>query len=54
MDIIESEMGYLGFYETEAYGISWKVREEIISSRAPVDFGSMMSALSRVPKWPHF
>ena len=26
MDIIKSEMAYLGYASTESYGISWKVR----------------------------
>ncbi|CAM9124777.1 unnamed protein product [Ascophyllum nodosum] len=26
MDIINSEMGYLGFFDSESYGLSWKVR----------------------------
>ncbi|CAN0304316.1 unnamed protein product, partial [Ectocarpus sp. 4 AP-2014] len=26
MDIIDSEMGYLGYDASEAYGITWKVR----------------------------
>lgn len=25
MDIIESEMGYLGYDDSESYGITWKV-----------------------------
>ncbi|CAN0386861.1 unnamed protein product, partial [Pylaiella littoralis] len=26
MDIIDSEMGYLGYPESESYGVTWKVR----------------------------
>ena len=26
MDIIKSEMGYLGFFDSESYGLTWKVR----------------------------
>lgn len=26
MDIVRSEMGYLGYYGSEAYGLTWKVR----------------------------
>ncbi|CAM9672153.1 unnamed protein product, partial [Discosporangium mesarthrocarpum] len=26
MDIINSEMGYLGYYQSESYGLTWKVR----------------------------
>lgn len=25
MDIINSEMGYLGWFESESYGLTWKV-----------------------------
>lgn len=25
MDIISSEIGYLGYYESESYGLTWKV-----------------------------
>ena len=25
-DIINSEMGYMGWYDAESYGLSWKVR----------------------------
>ena len=26
MDIVDSEIGYLGYYGSEAYGLTWKVR----------------------------
>lgn len=26
MDIINSEMAYLGFHDSESYGLTWKVR----------------------------
>ena len=26
MDIIGSEMGYLGWFDSESYGLTWKVR----------------------------
>ncbi|CAN0409524.1 unnamed protein product, partial [Laminaria digitata] len=26
MDMVDSELGYLGYFGTEAYGITWKVR----------------------------
>ena len=26
MDMEDSELGYMGYYATEAYGLSWKVR----------------------------
>lgn len=25
MDIVKSEMGYLGYHDTESYGMTWKV-----------------------------
>lgn len=25
MDMVESELGYLGYWNTESYGITWKV-----------------------------
>lgn len=25
MDIVSSEIGYLGYYDSEAYGLTWKV-----------------------------
>lgn len=25
MDIIHSEIGYLGYYDSESYGLTWKV-----------------------------
>lgn len=25
MDIVKSEMGYLGFHDSESYGLTWKV-----------------------------
>lgn len=25
MDIVSSEMGYLGYYDSESYGLTWKV-----------------------------
>lgn len=27
MDILNSEIGYLGYYDSEAYGLTWKVSE---------------------------
>ena len=32
MDIEDREMGYLGFYDGESYGLTWKVRSEHHSS----------------------
>lgn len=26
MDIVSSEMGYLGYFDSESYGLTWKVR----------------------------
>lgn len=26
MDIVNSEMAYLGYYDSESYGLTWKVR----------------------------
>lgn len=26
MDMVDSEMGYLGYDETESYGLTWKVQ----------------------------
>lgn len=26
MDIINSEMGYMGWFDSESYGLTWKVR----------------------------
>lgn len=26
MDVIDTEMGYLGYHESESYGLVWKVR----------------------------
>ena len=31
MDIEDSEMAYLGFYDGESYGLVWKVREKKIA-----------------------
>ena len=28
MDIEDSEMGYLGYHDSESYGLTWKVRQE--------------------------
>ncbi|CAB1099946.1 MEP1 [Ectocarpus sp. CCAP 1310/34] len=28
MDIINSEMGYMGFFDSESYGLTWKVRRQ--------------------------
>ena len=28
MDIVDSEMGYLGFQDSESYGLTWKVTED--------------------------
>lgn len=25
-DIVKSEMGYMGFHDSESYGLTWKVR----------------------------
>ena len=30
MDIVDSEMGYLGFHDSESYGLTWKVGHESI------------------------
>ena len=30
MDIEDSEMAYLGFYDGESYGLTWKVGSDII------------------------
>lgn len=26
MDMVDSELGYMGYFGTEAYGITWKVK----------------------------
>ena len=31
MDIVDSELGHLGYDETEGYGISWKVKKNALS-----------------------
>lgn len=28
MDIIDTEIGYLGYFESESYGLTWKVRKQ--------------------------
>ena len=30
MDIEDSEMGYLGYHDSESYGLTWKVRQETV------------------------
>ena len=30
MDIEDSEMGYLGYHDSESYGLTWKVRGETV------------------------
>lgn len=30
MDIINSEMGYMGFFDAESYGLTWKVRRQAV------------------------
>ena len=29
MDIVDSELGYLGYDSTEAYGVTWKVTRDV-------------------------
>lgn len=31
MDIVSSEIGYLGYKASEAYGLTWKVRRNVFS-----------------------
>lgn len=31
MDIVSSEMGYLGFHDSESYGMTWKVSCMLLS-----------------------
>lgn len=42
MDVISSDMGYLGYYAAESYGLVWKVRGETAEIFAAVDvFGDI-------------
>lgn len=38
MDIIDSEMGHLGFFDSESYGLTWKVRGFCVDKSNPEVF----------------
>lgn len=38
MDIIDSEMGYLGYFDSESYGLTWKVRGFCVDKSNPEVF----------------
>ena len=41
MDIEDSEMGYLGYHDSESYGLTWKVRQETVCSHEMIGLGVM-------------
>ena len=45
MDIEDSEMAYLGFYDGESYGLTWKVRGEGLTIMLSVCVGAMPRVL---------
>lgn len=62
MDIIESEMAYLGYFDSESYGITWKVRKRrqtAVTPRGPsihVVTNPLLSpaAFTQLPQPPTF
>ncbi|CAM9699219.1 unnamed protein product [Scytosiphon promiscuus] len=41
MDVIDSEMAFLGFYDSESYGLTWKVRGYCVDKSNPEVFDSV-------------
>ena len=38
MDVIDSEIGYLGYHESESYGLVWKVRFLLVLSCSSIKY----------------
>lgn len=53
MDVIDSEIGHLGYHESESYGLVWKVKDLSSELRACVANTALVLCRNRgIKHWP--